>query len=218
MSTDHNRSAVQHFNRWSDSYERSLAQPFFFDRVHGAVLNLVAGHCRGREPETVLDVGCGTGRLLRRVGQRWPAARLIGVDAAEGMVEAARRLTPNATLSVAVAESLPLPDASVDVALSTLSFHHWNDQSAGVREIARVLRPGGCFVLADIPGTPGYTWIIRHFPVPDRPATPAEIRSFFAQAGLQLRTQQRALLGAVLITAAAKQEYDQTYGVQRRAA
>jgi len=43
-------------------------------------------------------------------------------------------------------EVLPLEDASVDLALSTISFHHWQDQAAGVREVARVLRPGGSFL------------------------------------------------------------------------
>jgi len=61
----------------------------------------------------------------------------------------ARRLTPEATFLAASAEPLPLPDASVDVAITTMSFHHWKDRAAGVREIARVLRPGGRFCLAD---------------------------------------------------------------------
>ena len=59
-------------------------------------------------------------------------------------------MTPNATFYTSMAESLPLQDNSVDLALSTTSFHHWQDQAAGIREIARVLRPGGYFMLVDI--------------------------------------------------------------------
>src|SRR5260370_7298929 len=65
------------------------------------------------------------------------------------MLEMARRLTPNATFSPGMAEALPLQDASVDLALNTTSFHHWQDQAAGIREIARLLRPGGYFILAE---------------------------------------------------------------------
>ena len=88
--------------------------------------------------------------MLRRVATHWPAARLIGIDPAEGMVKQARRLTPGAIIHVSMAESLPLDDGSVDLVLSTASFHHWRDQVQGVKQVARVLRPGGIFVLADI--------------------------------------------------------------------
>src|SRR5579883_1550856 len=124
---------IDRFSRWSRTYERSYLQGLIFDRAHRAA------------PESILDVGCGTGRFLRQAAQRWPGASLIGVDPAEGMIEMARRLTPGATFYVSMAEELPLPGASVDVAVTTLSFHHWSDQAAGVREVARVLRPGGRF-------------------------------------------------------------------------
>src|SRR5579884_2541983 len=123
-------------------------QRVLFDPAHHAALALAAEYVL--RPESVLDVGCGTGRLLREARDIWPEAHFVGVDPAPGMVEVAQRLTPGATFFVGPAEALPLPDASADVALSTISFHHWGDQAAGVREVARVLRPGGCFVLVDV--------------------------------------------------------------------
>ncbi len=75
---------------------------------------------------------------------------MIGVDAAEKMIEQATQLFPEAEFHVAMAEALPLPDASVDLAFSTLSFHHWANQAKGISEVARVLRPQGRFLLADI--------------------------------------------------------------------
>jgi 2-polyprenyl-3-methyl-5-hydroxy-6-metoxy-1,4-benzoquinol methylase len=68
---------VEHFNRWADTYENSRAQRYL-DRIHDAMLTMVASEAG--LPETILDVGCGTGRFLRNVGQRWPTARLVGVD------------------------------------------------------------------------------------------------------------------------------------------
>lgn len=137
---------VQHFEHWSHTYEDSWMQRRLFSRVHEAVLELAATNL---PPAVVLDVGCGTGRLLRAAATRWPEAQLIGVDPAQGMVDVARELTSRATIYRGLAESLPLAEASVDLVLSTLSFHHWHDQAAGVLEIVRVLRPGGHFLLAD---------------------------------------------------------------------
>jgi SAM-dependent methyltransferase len=119
---------VQRFERWSRTYEESWMQRRLFSRVHAAVLDLAA---TASPPAVVLDVGCGTGRLLRAAAARWPEAQLIGVDPAQGMVDVARELTPGATFHRGLAEALPLADASVDLVTSTLSFHHWRDQAAG---------------------------------------------------------------------------------------
>ena len=196
MSRTSERNDIEHFNRWSRTYEDSLLQRFFFDRVHHGVLKLVANRT---EPGSILDVGCGTGRLLRDARARWPGAELIGVDPANGMVEVARRLTPGATFYVGMAEALPLPDASVDVALSTISFHHWKDQAAGVREVARVLRPGGYFFLTDV-SVPA--WLHRFIHQP-RVHSPARMRALFMEAGLNVLMQQAVFSPYVLVTVGA---------------
>src|SRR5258708_38174081 len=108
---------VQHFERWSHSYEGSWMQSRFFTRVHSAVLDLAAPL---PPPSSVLDVGCGTGRLLRAAATHWPDAPLIGVDPAQGMVEGARLLTPSASIHRCPADALPLPDAVDDLVFGTL--------------------------------------------------------------------------------------------------
>ena len=185
MVTKHSEKDIEHFDQWSSSYENSWMQRAFFDQTHQAVLALAAGIVH--EPESVLDVGCGTGRLLRRAYRYWPEAQLIGVDPADGMIERAKLLTPNATFFTSMAETLPLPDASVDLSLSTTSFHHWQDQEAGIREIARVLRPGGYFILVDI-SIP--EWLERVVSL-ERFHSPAQMRTLFDHAGLYVQTQQK---------------------------
>lgn len=186
-------SDVQEFERRSSTYEDSLRQWFFFDRIQRTVLDLARSEA---DPESVLDVGCGTGRLLRKAGERWPKARLIGVDPAEGMVKNARRLVPGATFYVAMAESLPLPDASVDLVLSTTSFHHWLDQRQGISEIARVLRPGGRCLIADIMMPYGLSLFIRHF----RRNNPQRLQEMFVQAGLNVQAQHRRMTRFLVVT------------------
>lgn len=103
-------------------------------------------------PGHVLDVGCGTGYLLRTLARRYPGAqRLCGIDAAPQMVETALAFADDDRLSftVGVAERLGYPDATFDLVVSTTSFDHWTDQQAGLAECARVLRPGGHVVLVD---------------------------------------------------------------------
>jgi ubiquinone/menaquinone biosynthesis C-methylase UbiE len=102
-----------------------------------------------KTPAAILDVGCGTGRLLRASALCFPGAHLSGIDASEKMVEQAKRFTPGASIEVATAESIPVPDASIELALTSLSFHHWTDGNRGILEIFRVLQPGGFLCFAD---------------------------------------------------------------------
>jgi len=152
MEAEH-RGFIDHgsFERWASHYDRSLLQGVLFSPTHVAVLD--GASAAGAHPRDVLDLGCGTGRLLERASTRWPDARFIGVDLSSAMIAEASRKRPGDAryrFVVGDAAALPLDSASVDVALSTISFHHWGDQLGGVREVARVLRPGGLFVLADI--------------------------------------------------------------------
>jgi ubiquinone/menaquinone biosynthesis C-methylase UbiE len=86
-----------------------------------------------------------------------------------------------------MAEALPLPDTSVDLAFSTLSFHHWANQAKGISEVARVLRPQGKFLLADIVIPRWLSLFVRHF----RYNSPANIHEMFTQAGLTVELQQQ---------------------------
>lgn len=151
---------VDRFGRWAPSYDRSFLQRALFGPVQDATVAAAAGH--SARPQAILDVGCGTGQLLCRLAARFPAAELVGTDAAAGMIEQAQTAVP-ADLSVrfvqAFAEELPFPDASFDLVTSTVSFHHWADQRRGLREVRRVLTPGGLFILTDALAD-GWLWSI----------------------------------------------------------
>jgi len=146
---------------------------------------------------TIVDIGCGTGRFLRRAATVWPGAQLCGVDPAVNMIAEAKRLNPKASFTVGFAEQIPLPGASADIVVSSLSFHHWADQQKGVYEIARVLRPGGLFCLAD------HSLIVaRH--LGENVKSGREIRSMMTNAGLAIRRQTGAGWRLVRITLASK--------------
>ena len=153
MHHQHSHGDVGRFDEWAPTYERHWMQRLVFDPIQKTLLNLAAAQVP--RPRSILDVGCGTGRLLRTTAQRFPAARLEGVDAAPQMVRTAiHLLPPGASINVqeATAEALPFADGQFDLVFSTMTFHHWADQPKGVSEVARVLAPEGRWLLADLIG------------------------------------------------------------------
>jgi len=98
----------------------------------------------------VLDVGCGTGELLRRVRAKFPAAILAGLDPVPEMLEVARdKLSGSEDLRLGYADQLPWTAGTFDVVVSCNMFHYISHPAAALREMARVLRPGGALVLTD---------------------------------------------------------------------
>ncbi len=115
----------------------------------------MAGMLAGLVPTngTVVDVGTGPGRLPLLLAQRRPDVIVIGVDPSADMLERARRRADGSAAVQFVrtgSESLPLEDASVDVVISSLSSHHWEDRTAALAEQVRVLKPSGRFWLFDL--------------------------------------------------------------------
>lgn len=93
-----------------------------------------------------LDVGCGEGRVTRDLKEL--GHRAVGLDASETMITAAREMDPSGEYLVANAAELPFPDGHADLAVAFMSLMDVDDMSASIREIARVLDPGGSLALA----------------------------------------------------------------------
>jgi SAM-dependent methyltransferase len=123
-----------------------------------------ATHARGEDLDRIVvlakehggarlvDVGTGVGHTLRRVAPSFVSA--IGVDATREMLEAGRGVLAGADIANAIlvqadATALPIASRSADVVTSRLAAHHFADAAAAFREIGRILRPGGLFVLVD---------------------------------------------------------------------
>ncbi len=94
------------------------------------------------EPAVVVDLGCGTGGALEALQERYPAAQVLALDIAEGMLRRARERSIGQCIAGDV-QRLPLADASVDLVFSSLTLQWCTDLGAALAECRRVLRPGG---------------------------------------------------------------------------
>jgi len=96
--------------------------------------------------DNVLDVGCGSGWLARRLAKRVPEGRVVGMDVSDEMIRVARRTSlefENVLYATGEVGEIPWDANFFNHAISVESAYYWPEPAAGIREIFRVLRPGG---------------------------------------------------------------------------
>lgn len=169
-------------------------------------------HGRDQRYIVLLDVACGTGRLLRQVRLAWPAMQLKGLDLSRAYLDEARRHLEGlraAELIEAAAERMPLVDASVDIVCSTFHYHELppDVRRAVTVEIARVLSPSGLFVFLDslqIGDRPEWDGLLEAFPVRFhepyyRHYASDDLDRLFAEAGLAAHASWTSHLCKVMV-------------------
>ncbi len=136
-------------NAWTPTYSDNAAENYqkYFVPVIGGPFALDLVNDAGLRPaERVLDVGCGTGTIARLAAERvGPNGRVSAFDFNAAMLSVARSLPSANPIKwyETAAESVPLPDNSFDVVFCGLSFQYFADKAAALREMHRVLKPGG---------------------------------------------------------------------------
>ena len=136
------RNVTAGYAEWAPTYD-GPANPMFLAEepvVHG----ILAGYPAGR----ALDAACGTGRHAAHLVSL--GHDVTGIDCTPEMLEVAKAKAPDVQFKVGDLTSLPLPDDAVDVAVCALSLTHCADLEPPVRELARVVRPGGHVVISDV--------------------------------------------------------------------
>ena len=139
------RKAEKYFEEVSGSWD-VLRKSFYGDEVRDAVL----AAAKVLPSDTVLDVGAGTGFLTE--GAAKIARKVIALDFSEAMTGESRlKLSGrNVEFKIGNVEQIPLPDASVNAVIGNMILHHCLNPDAAIKDMARVLTPGGRLALSDL--------------------------------------------------------------------
>ena len=135
-------------------------EALFVPALFGQWTTKVADTAQVKSGQRVLDVACGTGVLSREVASRTgPTGYVAGVDPSLGMLAVGKDLAPEIDWKQGVAEALPFPDESFDTVVSQFGLMFFSDRHRAIREMMRVLIPGGRLVVAvwdSLANTPAY--------------------------------------------------------------
>lgn len=183
------------------------------DAMRRQALRPIALELKGRDQRQcmLVDVACGTGRFLAEVKHNWPRLPVVGVDLSAPYLARAKRTLAEwsrADLVEGAAEDLPLPDAQADIVTCIYLFHELPPKLRArvAAEIARVLKPGGLFVLVDslqTGDTPALDALLEAFPVAFHEPyyanyAKADLARLFGAAGLRLESQENAYLSKIM--------------------
>ncbi|MEL6438232.1 MAG: methyltransferase domain-containing protein [Cyanobacteria bacterium J06621_8] len=147
MSENFYQQKEDFFNLWASFYDCPLTT-IFYQAVHQRLLEYV----ELEENATILDLGCGTGKLMNRLAAKFPTIKAIGMDLSAQMLREAREGTRYPERLVFVqgrAENLSFSNEQFNVVFCTMSFLHYPDPEKVFQQVKGVLAPGGHFYLVD---------------------------------------------------------------------
>ncbi|VXC49437.1 SAM-dependent methyltransferase [Enterobacterales bacterium 8AC] len=191
ISDSHKNAVERQFGEQAHAYLTSAVH------AQGKDLQRLAQLLEGCSEARLLDVGCGAGHASFTAAAR--VAQVVAYDLSAQMLDvvgkaAAEKGLGNVQVQQGVAERLPFDDASFDVVISRYSAHHWHDVGQALREVKRVLKPGGCAIFMDVvsPGHPLLDIYLQTVEVLRdtshvRNYAPGEWLGMFTEAGLLVR-------------------------------
>lgn len=136
-----NENLRKEFNTWADEGKGES-----MEKEHRPIVEPTLALMHFMLDEDILDVGCGGGWLVRELASRAPKGRAMGMDISDEMLAHARAASanaPNTEFILGSVDAIPREPNSFDKVISVESSYYWPDAAAGIREIFRVLRPGG---------------------------------------------------------------------------
>ena len=141
MAEPQSETLREEFNRWAEAGRGDS-----MEQDHLPITLPVLSKMRLAASDNVLDVGCGSGWLSRRIGKTVSEGRLVGMDISDEMIRIARRNSAdqhNLMFVVGEVAEIPWQSDFFSHVISVESAYYWPNPAAGIKEIFRVLRPGG---------------------------------------------------------------------------
>jgi ubiquinone/menaquinone biosynthesis C-methylase UbiE len=165
--------------------------PFLQQWVYRPPHDEVIAQLRAHHARKIADIACGTGILSDRIARELQPDEIYGVDMSDGMLAQARARTDRVQWLRGPAEQLPFGDGALDAVVTTSAFHFF-DQPAALRELHRVLAPGGLVAVAALSTRqPRLQASSANRWKPQHNASPAEMRALFEGAGFVISDQHR---------------------------
>lgn len=134
-------------SKYDSGFEGKASQKFY---------NLLLREVKLQHGEAVLDVGCGTGALLKRLSDVCDI-NCYGIDAETNMIREAQAKNLNVKFDVSPCDKTPFPDNTFDVVIACMAYHHFDNKNGFIKETARILKPNGLVNIAD----PRFPWLVR---------------------------------------------------------
>lgn len=197
-SKSHQQSVEQQFGEQANAYLNSAVH------AQGEDLAQLAQRLQGNHHTRVLDLGCGAGHVSFTIASL--VENVVACDLSPRMLDvvasaAQEKGLANIRTEQAVAESLPFANGSFDVVVSRYSAHHWQDVGQALREVRRVLKPGGEAIFMDVI-SPGHPVLDVYLQTAEmlrdtshvRDYTSGEWLTLLSEAGLTVRSLQTSRL------------------------
>lgn len=175
----HRKSRLAHGGYWRHDYRYQL-------ETIGSI-----------RPERLIDIGCGPGAFLSLVEETFPEIQLNALDLSEEMIKETReRLSNTAQAFVGDAEHMPLEDAQYQAVTCNMSIHHYPHPLEALKEMYRILRPGGYLLLNDMdcaaPIRACANWLFPRLPGGDiKMYNQREIEDMVCHAGFQIERYRK---------------------------
>lgn len=177
------------FDEDAQGYDSGKASQFA-NKCYAYVFNII----RHIQFDNILDVGCGTGTFMTMVLEEKPQVKGYGIDFSNEMLKIASTKVPKRTKLIhGMAEELPYENKKFDLVVMIDSFGYFGDPKQAIKEVYRVLKPGGKLVMADRMGR----GIMRYF---NHSYTEQEIRECLMQAGFDVVSLMKNIPGGYIAT------------------
>lgn len=180
---NHSEPRDMSFANRASSYDKGLE-----GRLSRRFYELILNNIQLPKEARILDVGCGTGALLRMIADQTPIDG-YGIDSEPNMVREAQKQCPAMNIRQARCEKTPFEGGSFDALITCMAYHHFADKPGFAKEAARILKPGGRLYIAEVrvptPIRQFANAIFHHRSIAGESQTPEQIVRTFAEHGFR---------------------------------
>lgn len=171
-------------------------------RLSEKAYRLITNTIRLKPEDNILDAGCGTGTVLKRLNAM---CRIngFGIDIEDKMIEQARSKLPQMKIQKCDCSSTPFENEFFDSIVACMTFHHFHDQTAFAKEMARVLKKGGKIYIVD-PNLPALlrkivNTLLANHDIVGKFSNARQISAFFNPSGFVIRQHKRSFLFQLIV-------------------